>query len=189
MTRRLLTPIALAAAAMGVWTLTTRLSSWVDGLSSAVALVARSWTFVERPASGGIDFVEIIECMGGCGPYANDGLLLVIVALFCAGTPLAVSAFAVLQLQRRGRVACGASLGQIGFIVQVAAILVSLPAFAAISVALTDFASAVFSGALLIGVIAVSNVVLGLPAIFAWRRLVAGAIREHRPQLQLTPRA
>lgn len=184
MTRRLLSVALFCYLGLATWLLTGHFSAWGDAVAAVVDRVVTSDAFRFRstaPAVGdeGLDFIEMVECMGGCTPIEGAGLWGV-GALFFGGTPLALAALLAAHGERYRLVAGQA---QAGFVLQCLSLVVSLPACGATLAAVADPAAAIFSGALLVGLLAVSNIMLGVPAAFAWRHLHARAFGAPRPLL------
>ncbi len=168
MTRRIATTVLLPAAGLAVWSLTTRVAAWGGDVAGAVGELM---AYVAPPASGapGLGFVECLGChsLPGAAGYAYG-----MVALLLAGGPLAYAAAIFERRQRQfGGAAVPAAWCQGGFILQVASLAVGallvygLVAFAATTGGVVHWSSAA-------GFV---DIMFGVPALFTWRRLQAGA--------------
>ncbi len=170
MGRRIAALVVLLAAGPSVWTLTSRVATWGDEVAASVDTMLVYAAPATASTAGGLDFVEITECMGGCLP-GSQGFAYGLLALLLAGGPLA---FASVILERRqqqfGGMAVPTAWGQAGFVLQGASLVVgSLLVYAFVSQATTGEVVHWSSAA------GVTDVLFGVPALFRWRRLQAGA--------------
>ena len=178
MTRRLLVPVTLFVVGLATFTLTTRFVAWGDELATSVGEFMAKPPPVPPASGGGIDFVE---CYGCDNLPGTEGFGLGILALLLAGGPLA---FAARLLERRrhdfGVVPVTAAWCQAGFVVQGASLcLAMLIMYAFVTIASpTEFVHWISATALV-------DIFAGVPALTAWRRLLAGSMQERGSLLRL----
>ncbi len=163
--------VVLLAAGLAVSTLTSHFIAWGDDVAAAVDTMLAFTAPAPTATSGGIDFIESIECMG-CSLPGTEGVAYGLLALLLAGGPLA---FAAVVLERRqqqfGGTAVPASWCQAGVVLQGASLTVgALLVYALVSFAVTSGEMVHWSSAA--GLI---DIFVGVPALFRWRRLHAGA--------------
>jgi hypothetical protein len=132
------------------------------------------------PETGGIDF---IECFG-CDPLpGGEGFPLTLLGLVAAGTPLAFRAFAARRRARAGLPVPDSGVAQNAGVVMAASLVVSTwtgPLL--LTVQPHDAGSLVVFA---VGAMGIANVVLGLPAVYAWREVYAHAFARQTPMLRL----
>lgn len=164
-------------------TLTARFVTFGDGVSAAVDRVMSRDPIrvgaarVDSTSGNGIDFIECFGCERLL-PGA-EGFPLALMGFVVAGTPLAFRAFAWRRRRRAGGPLPGSGVAQFAAVVQATSLALSIwlgPVF--LNVLPYDPWSLVF---LALGSMAVVNVVLGLPALYAWRELYAEAF-AHQPR-------
>ncbi|HUU36206.1 MAG TPA: hypothetical protein VMW48_19210 [Vicinamibacterales bacterium] len=168
MTRRIATTVVLLAAGLAIWSVPSRVAALGDEVAGAMG---QMMAYVAPPAGpeGRMDF---IECTGCNGRPSTAGLAYGMSALLLAGGPLA---FAAALLERRQNRSGGASMPawwcRTGFLLQGASLAVgSLLVYALVEFAVTTGGVVHWSSAP-----GFADIIFGIPALFTWRRLQAGA--------------
>lgn len=167
MTRRLISVALLCYLGLAAWMLTSRFGAWGDGLAATVEQVVRAWTVTPplSPSAGGIDFIECFGCdsLPGVEGYALGFLLLLV-----GGGPLALLGLVLdrLHTTERGR---PAGIGQAALVVQIASVATG----ALVLYFLLRFAIDARDVLHWVTACALADVAAGVPALAAWRRLMA----------------
>lgn len=178
MARRLLSVALLCYLGLAAWLLTSWFSVWGDDLTATVAQVVRSWTVTptRSPSAGGIDFIECFGCdsLPGVQGYAAGFLLLLL-----GGGPLAILGLVLDRRPAHGHTPA-AGLWQGAFVVQIASVAVGVLVLGLLLQIASDARDVLHW----VTACAFADVVAGVPALAAWRRLLARAGDDARPVLR-----